>query len=639
MESRVVRIYGEGSGIVGDLFGIVAIIFGAFALMAILSFTLQKQEITGTESNELTWMEKAALADSAKQNDKLVEPKPVEGKATTVDQGSSADFESKAIPSPKITSDSPTALNLSGSNNQDPSSVDGNSPEGILKQLQGKWQAVALEHSGVAFTSANVAKHNKVMTITGDKFRVSYNQHWLPNPMTPGLEEGRIISFNLTSTPQQIEILLSEPLYLKGIFELRGDRLRHCFRKCPLNDGNCTSPEDFTTQAGEVVFFDEYVRVAEDTTEPSLISSTTKSNLSQEDVMDSLQGQWKCIATEEIGKVLDEATVTSQNRRIDIKGNNLRMTRLKDGSRATYVGKFEVDSSNQSFDFVGKVQDGDGKLIEWVGIFDLEGDTLRLCYRYKNNDQLVRPTVFETDTSKPNVSVFYTYKKVGASAGEAKTRGKTNTFEDAIGKVEPAWRFFDIHNKGVEPDQAFIVSQDGRLVCLGKMGGYCLATLKPLSKYQFKIEFLIPPQGLESGHYIAVASSKPNPKGKDFYTQYPFGIEIKLSPDVIGELVLPPKDFKVELPLGQLRDDRKIVAIRKPDLKTGDWNTLEVTCDEHKNVTVKINGTTVNAIAKAERTEGHIVIMPHRSEIQFRSPILIIDDVKKPLPFTSITTK
>ena len=53
MESRVVRIYGEGSGIVGDLFGIVAIIFGAFALMAILSFTLQKQEITGTESVRL----------------------------------------------------------------------------------------------------------------------------------------------------------------------------------------------------------------------------------------------------------------------------------------------------------------------------------------------------------------------------------------------------------------------------------------------------------------------------------------------------------------------------------------------------------------------------------------------------------
>jgi len=69
MESRVVRVYGEGSGIVGDLFGIVTILLAAFGLMAWWSFTLQKQEITGNEANEMTWMEKTVLGDAPKQND------------------------------------------------------------------------------------------------------------------------------------------------------------------------------------------------------------------------------------------------------------------------------------------------------------------------------------------------------------------------------------------------------------------------------------------------------------------------------------------------------------------------------------------------------------------------------------------
>jgi len=44
MESSVVHVYGGGSGIVGDLFGIVAILFGAFALMAWFSVVIRKEK-------------------------------------------------------------------------------------------------------------------------------------------------------------------------------------------------------------------------------------------------------------------------------------------------------------------------------------------------------------------------------------------------------------------------------------------------------------------------------------------------------------------------------------------------------------------------------------------------------------------
>jgi hypothetical protein len=206
----------------------------------------------------------------------------------------------------------------------------------------------------------------------------------------------------------------------------------------------------------------------------------------------------------------------------------------------------------------------------------------------------------------------------------------------AKGNVKQTWQFFDVFAKGVKPEQAYIVGQDGRIVCLGKMQGYCLATLSPLSEFEFKIEFMLPEGAKGAAPFVAVSSSKPNPKGKDWIQQSPFGIEVKLNPEAIGEITLPKENFKAELPLGQLRDGRKVVSLRKPELKTGDWNLLEVACDKHNNVTVKINGTTVNAIAKAENTKGHIVIFPQKSEIQFRSPILVIADVEQPLPFSSI---
>jgi hypothetical protein len=210
---------------------------------------------------------------------------------------------------------------------------------------------------------------------------------------------------------------------------------------------------------------------------------------------------------------------------------------------------------------------------------------------------------------------------------------------DAKGNVKQGWKFYDIFKKNVTPEQAFVVGQDGRLVCLGKVGGYCLASLSPLSKYQLQVEFLLPPQGMKGEPYVSIASSKPNPDGKDFSTQFPFGVEVKLGSNTMGEIMLPPGDFKVDLPLGQLRDDRKVVALRKPELKKGDWNKLDITVDEHRNITVKINGTTVNAIAKADRTAGHIVIVPQQSEIQFRSAVLLVDGKEETLPFTSIVNE
>jgi hypothetical protein len=210
---------------------------------------------------------------------------------------------------------------------------------------------------------------------------------------------------------------------------------------------------------------------------------------------------------------------------------------------------------------------------------------------------------------------------------------------EAEGLKQNGWRFFDVFNKVVGPEQAFVLARDGRLVCLGKTGGFCLTSLRELAEFRFSVEFRFPNKDFKSAPFISVASTLPNPKGTDFFKQFPFGIEVKLHPDNIGELTLPRPDFKAELPLGQLRDDRKVVPLRKPELKIADWNTLEITCDEHQNVTVKVNGTTVNAIAKAETTTGYVVIFPQNAEMQFRNPVIVADGKETPLPFDTIVTE
>ena len=125
--------------------------------------------------------------------------------------------------------------------------------------------------------------------------------------------------------------------------------------------------------------------------------------------MKALEGEWLCVAMEEIGNTLNRKAVKEQDRRVTIRGHSYTMKRTENGNRHTLVGKFEIDASNGHFDFVGREQGGQSTV--WIGIYALKDDTLQLCYRYKRNEDALRPTRFETDTEKPNVAVFYTFKR------------------------------------------------------------------------------------------------------------------------------------------------------------------------------------------------------------------------------------
>ena len=90
METRIVRIYGEGSGVLFDALGIISIIAGAIAIMVLSGLWLKSQPIESESPSELTWMEKAAVPTT----EKTTEPEPFEKTPTPVQPD-----DLKALPS------------------------------------------------------------------------------------------------------------------------------------------------------------------------------------------------------------------------------------------------------------------------------------------------------------------------------------------------------------------------------------------------------------------------------------------------------------------------------------------------------------------------------------------------------------
>lgn len=156
--------------------------------------------------------------------------------------------------------------------------------------------------------------------------------------------------------------------------------------------------------SGHIIESETTSIVAQPSDEPQNGDATAKA-------VKAMQGEWRCIAAEELGIRLNNTEVKKLDRRAIFKGNNLTLIRTMDGKRGTYVGRIDIDATNGQFDFIGKGPGGGPK--ELMGIYELKGDTLKVCYRIKVNAEAVRPTGFKTDADKTNHCLFHTYKRSG----------------------------------------------------------------------------------------------------------------------------------------------------------------------------------------------------------------------------------
>ena len=124
----------------------------------------------------------------------------------------------------------------------------------------------------------------------------------------------------------------------------------------------------------------------------------------------AMQGQWTVIAAEEGGKVLDDQAMRRQNRRMTIDDNEMIVERVGGAGRVgTYKGRFVINESRKTFDWIGL--DYQGRPVEWNGIYSLDGDTLKVCYRYRNEGSPSRPRTFKSDDNGKHSLVFYTFKR------------------------------------------------------------------------------------------------------------------------------------------------------------------------------------------------------------------------------------
>jgi hypothetical protein len=188
------------------------------------------------------------------------------------------------------------------------------------------------------------------------------------------------------------------------------------------------------------------------------------------------------------------------------------------------------------------------------------------------------------------------------------------------------WVFHDVFGNGITERQSLDrTTEDGVLIIPSGTGAICLASRGDHDDYRLSLEYMLVSPDDNGVPFLSVASTPPNPKGNDWIQKMPFGIELKLWPGKCGDVVLPPNGFRAErFPGHQIdpKDPRNFPCRARPAIQFGQWNRLEVDCRKNGTVEFSINGSIVNAVYKAERTNGRIVLFPGKAGMKIRNAVI-----------------
>ena len=113
---------------------------------------------------------------------------------------------------------------------------------------------------------------------------------------------------------------------------------------------------------------------------------------------DKLQGTWKAVTVEAHGKSLDEA----EEHRLIFSGDEFS---VKKGEETMIKGKFKIDASKKpkeiDMEFLEAKRDNlKGKTV--LGIYELEGDTLKWCWNKPGGE---RPKEFSSEAADVHLLV------------------------------------------------------------------------------------------------------------------------------------------------------------------------------------------------------------------------------------------
>lgn len=143
---------------------------------------------------------------------------------------------------------------------------------------------------------------------------------------------------------------------------------------------------------------------------PDVEIITKIANAAEAEAVEALQGVWVATAVERNGTMMSKKELQEQGRRIVIEGDVYRQEETRGNQLVSFSGKFSVDSATGAFDFVGKGPKGHP--MKLIGLYEIRGDTLRLCYRADVDGKAERPTDFKAREETPNWSHSYTCKRL-----------------------------------------------------------------------------------------------------------------------------------------------------------------------------------------------------------------------------------
>jgi hypothetical protein len=150
--------------------------------------------------------------------------------------------------------------------------------------------------------------------------------------------------------------------------------------------------------------------------------------------------------------------------------------------------------------------------------------------------------------------------------------------------------------KGTDPDKVFSV-KDGAIVVSGKPNGY-FYTDKSYKNYILKFDWKFSKPG-NSGLLVHITGG---------HKVWPKSIEVQGQENDHGRI------FAIGGAKGTFTVDKKA---QKEAIKTGEWNTTEVTVKDGM-ITSKINGTQVST-GKGELTEGPFGLQSEGTELYFKN--------------------
>jgi uncharacterized protein (TIGR03067 family) len=221
-----------------------------------------------------------------------------------------------------------------------------------LERLQGNWNIVALEIEGQQMPSMGSR-----IVIEGDRFIT----------VAMGAEYGGTIAIDTSKKPKRFDLTFTEGPEQGnrslGIYELDGDTWRIC-----LGLTGKTRPRKFATAPGSGHALETLARGPAEETAP-------ETSAPPGDRVDEMSGEWHMVSCIRDGYTLEPLLVKS-GRRIGRGG----VTTTMFGKQVFMKAHYTLDSSQSPKTIDYAITQGASKGKTQYGIYELDGELLRICY-------------------------------------------------------------------------------------------------------------------------------------------------------------------------------------------------------------------------------------------------------------------